>query len=310
MSDMLYILEEISLPIILLIIAGFVLQKIFRLDVRTFSKLTLYFMVPVVIFDKLYATDVSWDFFIKVVPFVLLLQFIMYLAALLFSALLRFHGSMRKAFANSMVLINTGNYGIPLIDLVFRGNPLAAASQIFIVAIQNLTTCTFGVFQASSGSASKKRALLNIVKMPTLYALLLVIIVKLFSITLPGVITKPLGYISDAFVATALLALGVQLAEVKLGRGLGRVMVASVIKVIAAPVAGFALALLLDIRGVLGAALIIGLSTPTAVNSATLALEFSNEQDFAAQVVFVTTVLCTFTLPLVIYFVRIYFGIA
>lgn len=310
MSDMLYILEEISLPIILLIATGFVFQKMFSLDVRTFSKLALYLLVPVVIFEKLYTTDVSWDFFIKVVPFVLLLQVIMYFAALLFSALLHFKGSIRKAFTNSMVLINTGNYGIPLIDLVFRGDPLAAASQIFIVTIQNVTTCTFGVFQASSGSASKKRALVSIVKMPAIYALLLVIAIKSLGITLPGAITKPLGYISDSFVATAILALGVQLAEVRLGRGLGRVMAASVIKVITAPLVGFALALLLDIRGVLGAALIIGLSTPTAVNTAALALEFGNEQEFSAQVVFMTTVLCTFTLPLVIYFVRIYFGLA
>jgi predicted permease len=309
MSDMLYILEEISLPIIILIVAGFVFQKIFRVEVRTFSKLTLYFMVPVVIFDKLYSTDVSWEFFLQVVPFVLLLEVCMYVLALLLSALLRFNNSIRKAFTNSMVLINTGNYGIPLIDLVFRGDPLAAASQIFIVAIQNVTTCTFGVFQASSGSDSKKRALINMIKMPTLYVLLLVIIVKSFNITLTGVVTEPMKYISDAFVAIALIGLGVQLADVKLGRGLGRVMAVSAIKVVAAPLAGFALTLLLDIRGVLGAALIIGLSTPTAVNTATLALEFGNEQEFSAQVVFMTTVLCTFTLPLVIYFVRIYFGL-
>jgi predicted permease len=119
-----------------------------------------------------------------------------------------------------------------------------------------------------------------------------------------------LGYISDAFVAFALIGLGVQLAEVKFGRKMGKVMLVSTIKVIIAPLTGFALALLLNIHGILGAALIIGLSTPSAVNSATFALEFGNEPEFAAQVVFMTTVLCTFSLPLVIYFVRGYFGVA
>jgi predicted permease len=310
MSDLLYILEEISLPIILLIASGYVFQKIFHVDVRTFAKLTIYFMIPVVIFYKLYSTDISGEFFTQAVPFILLLEVAMYVFGILISALLRFNKSMSKAFTNSLVLINTGNYGIPLIDLVFRSNPLAATSQIFIIAIQNITSCTVGVFLASSDSVSKKRALINIIKMPALYTLLLVVIVKLCNITVPEVITKPLGYISDAFVAFALIGLGVQLAEVKFGRKMGKVMLVSTIKVIIAPLTGFALALLLNIQGILGAALIIGLSTPSAVNSATFALEFGNEPEFAAQVVFMTTVLCTFSLPLVIYFVRGYFGVA
>lgn len=310
MSDMLYILEEISLPIILLIATGFAFQKIFKSEVRTFSKLMIYFLVPVVIFDKLYNTDISWEFFAQVVPFILLLEVCMYVLALLFSALFRFRKSIRKAFTNSLVLLNTGNYGIPLIDLVFGSNPFAAASQVFIVAIQNLTSFTFGVFQASPDNTPPKRALLSIIKMPSIYALLLIVIVKACNITLPGVIAKPLDYMSQAFTAFALITLGVQLAEVKLSKKAALVMGVSVIKVMVAPLAAFALTLLLNIRGVLGAALVIGVSTPTGVNSATLALEFGNEQEFAAQVVFMTTILCTFSLPLVIYFVRIYFGIA
>lgn len=310
MTEMLFIMEEISLPIILLIAAGFVFQKIFKVDIRTFSKLSIYLLVPVLVFVKLYSIDVSGGFLMQVVPFVLLLEIAMYIAAVIFSAIFRFDKSIKKAFTNSLVLINTGNYGIPLIDLVFRGNPLAAASQIFIVAIQNITTSTFGVFQASSGSASKKQAFINMIKMPTIYAILLVVLIKSFNITLPETVLIPMNYISDGFIAFALLALGVQLANVKLGYKIWQVLGVSAFKVIIAPLTAFGLVALLNIQGVLGAALIIGLSTPTAVNTAILAQEFDNEPEFAAQVVFMTTVLCTFTLPMVIYFVRGYFGVA
>ena len=85
------------------------------------------------------------------------------------------------------------------------------------------------------------------------------------------------------------------------------VLIASVIKVAVAPAMGFALVLLFGIKGLLAQAMIIGISTPTAVNSAIIAREFDNEPDFAAQVVLSTTIFCTFTLPLVIYFVRVYF---
>lgn len=315
MADMLYILENISLPIILLIAAGFGLQKIFKLDLRTFTKLNMYFLVPVVVFVKLYGTDITWDFLAQVMPYLILFHLCMYLFALTVSAIMRFRKSMRNAFTNSLLLINTGNYGIPLIDLAFKNSAIPMASQIampsqiFIITLQNMISYTFGVFQASSGNSSRKRALLNIIKMPVLYAILLVVILKLCGVTVPQTIMTPLDYLSNAFIAMALTNLGVQLADTRLGKGLGKVVAVSVIKVIIAPLTGFALVLLLGIKGVLAAALIIGLSTPTAVNSAVIAQEFNNEPEFAAQVVFMTTVFCTFTLPPVIAYVTSYFGI-
>lgn len=307
---MLYIFENISLPIILLIAAGFGLQKIFRLDLRTFTKLNMYYFVPVVVFVWLYEAKITGEFFAQVVPYIVLLEVCMFLFATLVSALMRFKKGMRNATTNSLMLINTGNYGIPLIERVFKDNHLANTSQIFIIVAQNITSSTISVFLASSGNASRKRALLNVVKMPVIYAILLVIVFKALSVTIPEPVMISLGYLKNAFVALALTNLGVQLAETRLGKSLGRVMAVSAIKVIIAPLTGFALVLALGIKGVLGAALIIGLSTPTAVNSAIIAQEFDNEPEFAAQVVFMTTIFCTFTLPPVIAFVTSYFNIS
>lgn len=316
MAEMLFIIENIALPIILMIAAGFVFQKIFKTDIRTFTKVNMYVLVPVVVFVKLLDADVSGQFFAEVIPYVLLLQTGMYLLALLISAILRFTRSMRGALTNSLVLINTGNYGLPLIDLVFKDSPIpmaldiANASQILIIAIQNITSSTFSIFQACAGAEGRKRALTSMFKMPVIYVILAVIVIRLCNLTIPQPIMIPLGYLSNAFVAMALIALGVQLANIRLGYRLGTVLLVSIIKIILTPLAGFALVTLFGIKGVLGAALIIGLSTPTAVTSAVIAQEFNNEPEFAAQVVFVTTVLCTFTLPFVIMFVKSYFGIA
>ncbi|MGI5849649.1 MAG: AEC family transporter [Christensenellales bacterium] len=307
MTELLYILEEISLPIVLLIAIGFVFQKIFKTNVRTYSKLMMYLLIPVVIFTKMYQIDIAWDFFFLVVPFIAILEVMMFFLAFGISAAFRYKKSLRNAFSNSLVLFNTGNYGIPLIELVFRGNPVATASQLFIVVIQNITSNTFGVFQASSGQSSRSNAFLSMLKMPSLYVLLLVAVFKLTGARIPNTVVIPLDYISNMFVGFALITLGVQLANVRLGSQLKEVLTASIVKVIAGPALGFALLLLLGIKGLLAQALIIGISTPSAVNSSILASEFGNEPEFAAQTVFATTVFCTFTLPLVIYAARIYF---
>jgi predicted permease len=203
-----------------------------------------------------------------------------------------------------MMLINTGNYGFPLIDLTFQGNPIATASQVIIVLAQNIVGSTAGVYQASAGHASRRTALLSIVRMPILYAMALGAFLRFASFRLPDFLLVPLQYLDNTFIGIALITLGVQLAEVKLKEGIGRVLATSTVKLLTTPLLGFALVLLLGIKGLLAQALIVGISTPVAVNAAVFAREFDNEPAYTAQVVAVTTVLCTLTLPVVIWFVR------
>jgi predicted permease len=82
------------------------------------------------------------------------------------------------------------------------------------------------------------------------------------------------------------------------------VLITSAVRLLLAPVLGFGLVLLFGLKGILAQALVVGVATPTAVNSTLLADEFGNEREFAAQMVIMTTVFCTFTLPLVIYLAK------
>jgi len=84
-------------------------------------------------------------------------------------------------------------------------------------------------------------------------------------------------------------------------------MITSAVKIISAPLLAFGIVLALGLHGLLAQALIIGISTPTALTAAMLAFEFDNEPAYTSQVVVVTTVLCTFTLPAVIWFVQQFF---
>ncbi len=185
---------------------------------------------------------------------------------------------------------------------MFRSNPVAMASQILIIVIQNITLNTFGVFQASSGNASRSEALKNTLKMPALYAIAIIALIKLLNVTIPEPVLVPLNHIADGFIGLALISLGIQLAEVTAGFALKDVIMGSVIKVISAPLLGFMLVTLLGVKGMLAQALVIGISTPTAVNTAIIAMEFDNEPEYTTGIVLMTTLFCMFTLPVVIYF--------
>ena len=149
-------------------------------------------------------------------------------------------------------MFNSGNYGIPLIELAFSSNPITTASQLFIVLIQSITGSTLGVFHVSAGSSSAKQALKNVAKMPTLYAIALVFIVKALHVSIPDPLMIPLDYITNAFICLALITLGIQLAEVRIGHQFKHVLVATFIRVLIAPLLGFGLVLLLGIHGILG----------------------------------------------------------
>ncbi|HEX2947010.1 MAG TPA: AEC family transporter, partial [Clostridia bacterium] len=156
MSTFTYIVTNTILPIFLLVAAGYLVQKKFRMDARTFSRINIYLFIPAVLFMKIYEAKVSMAFIGQVVVYIIAVQAFMLLLGELLARLNKYPRSKKKAFCNTLLFFNSGNYGLPLIDLVFKGSAIAAASQIFIMLTQNITTSTFGVFQACSGKSSYK----------------------------------------------------------------------------------------------------------------------------------------------------------
>ena len=133
MAEFFYILTSISLPIVILIAIGFVFQKIFKTNSRGFTRLLLYFLTPIMIFVKMYKIEITWDFVAAVVPYIVIFNVIMILIGMILARAMRQKKSKEKAMVNSLVLYNSGNYGIPLIELAFGGNPITMMSQLFVV---------------------------------------------------------------------------------------------------------------------------------------------------------------------------------
>lgn len=301
MTEFIYILTDILLPIVILISIGFVFHKVFKIDIKTFSKVVIYVLTPAVIFIKIYNIQVTFSFIATVMLLAAVFQVVLFAIGEFIPWILKYPKSMRKAFNNSVALFNSGNFGIPLIELVFKGSPVAMASQLFIMLIQNIVSSTIGVFQASAGSSSGRKALGNMLKMPSIYIIPAVILVRLFSIEMPRFIIVPLSYISDAYIGIALMTLGAHLADISWNSKINRVFLVSFTRLIVSPAIAFILVTLMGVKGLLAQAFIIGVSTPSAVTSVILANEFDNELEYTTQSVFVSTVLSAITLPLVIY---------
>lgn len=56
------------------------------------------------------------------------------------------------ALKNSISLMNSGNYGLPVSQLIFSHNPVGVSIQIFIVIFQNLLTYSYGIYNLLSAT--------------------------------------------------------------------------------------------------------------------------------------------------------------
>ena len=150
MLELLTIFKDIILPIFIVMAIGFILQKKFTMDISTLSKLNIYFVVPAFIFVKLYSTQFSASLFGKVLLFFILLVIILYAISTLFTKILGLDRGKKTTFTNSTMFFNSGNYGVPVNELAFKGDPFAMSIQVIVLTLQNIFTFSYGIFALQS----------------------------------------------------------------------------------------------------------------------------------------------------------------
>ena len=296
------IVLDVVLPIFVIIGLGALMQRAFKLDLYTLAKINFYFVTPAVVFVSMYESEMSAELLGGVTGFYVLYVLLLYGVSLLVSRRLKFGPGMRAAFANSLILNNSGNYGLPINQLVFKGDPLAASVQALVMTFQSLVTFTYGVMsvQRAKSGGTLKAALIGFLKMPVPYALVLGMALHLLEWPLPYFAAKPLGYIADSMVAIALLTLGAQIVKYPLRLDRIDVYVSVALRLLIGPAIGFALVWALGLKGIPAQALLIASGMPTGVNSTILAEEYDNEPDFASQTVLISTLLNIITMTALI----------
>ena|SRR5690625_2322763 len=301
------IMRDIILPVFVIMVIGFILQRKLTLDVQTLARLIIYYVVPAFIFVRLYEAEIQWSIFANIVLFILLLVAILYVLTMIVAKLLKLDAGKRVTFTNSVVFFNSGNYAVPVNDLVFRGDPFAMSIQVIFLMFQNIFLFSYGIFSMQSMDTGKLRAILGYFKMPVMYAMILGIGLNALDLPIPGFIWVPANYIADAMIAIALMTLGAQVAMLKLSAGLRTVYYSVGLRLLISPLIALGLIFLFGVSGITAQALLIASSMPTAVNSSVIAQEYDNHPEMAAQIVLFSTVASAFTVSLVIFVARMMF---
>ncbi|WP_062104429.1 AEC family transporter [Bacillus niameyensis] len=301
MLHLLHIFKDIILPVFILIAIGVILQRKFRLDLYTLSKISIYYLSPALIFIKLYESTFSPSIFFGVIFFSLSFIVIMYLVSSLTAKLLKLNKAKKLSYTNSVIFYNSANFGIPVNDLVFKHDPFAMSIQIVVMALQNTLVFSYGVIAMKSIKGSKLKAILDYFKMPLFYAMISGILLNVFNVSLPDFLLTPITYISNSLIAVVLLTLGAQIAHIKISFTNISLYLSIILRLLVGPGIALAGLLIMGIDGILAQAILISTAMPTAVNSSIIAQEYQNEPEFAAQTVIASTLFSSLTLTFIIF---------
>lgn len=303
MSSFIFIINTIIQPIFIIIVIGYLMQKKFDLHIASLSKLQIFVLVPSLVFNTLYFSNLDGALVGKLLSFNIIFFCLLLFMGTAAARLLKLSRTKEKAFVNAVSLRNIGNFGIPLVALLFTGDVAETAMSIHMISVITciLLMYTIGLYNASSGNYGFKDALKNILSIPIIYVIMLSLVWRLLPIGVPTGLLSATQFLGACVAPLALFTLGAQLANSSFKIGDFSLYIGCLLRLVISPIIAYVLASLLSFDTLTSALVVLGAATPTAVNSLFLAIEFDGDTVYASQSVFLTTLLSALSVALIIF---------
>jgi predicted permease len=200
-----------------------------------------------------------------------------------------------RTFLPSLLFPNAGNMGLPLCLFAFGDQGLALGIVFFTVT--SLGNFTLGVWLAS-GEISPWR----LFQTPLIWAAAAGVIFLTLGVKPPLWLANTTKMIGDFTIPAILIALGVALAQMKVG-SLGRAVWVGVLRMALGLTIGLTLAELFQFEDVARGVIILQCTMPVAVYNYLFAQRYGDRPSEVAGAVVVSTALSFLTLPFLIVFV-------
>ena len=269
-----------------------VLSKVFfkdKIDSKTVTLLSVYFLQPFLTFWGL--TKEKIDSSLIEAPLIYLAIVLSMLFVLYFVSFLIFSNRKeRNVFTIASLIGNTGNLGIPLGIALFGEISIPYTTLINIANV--FVVYSFGTYFYSRGSFDALKSLLNVVKIPILWAAVFAIIVNIYSVHIPSYIENSLKMGAYASIVIQLMLFGIYLYSVKIKSiNLKLTIFTVIVKFIVLPLVTYAVLSYLSIEPLLKGILLMSLMMPLAVANINLAALYDSLPKEVTALIFITSIL-------------------
>lgn len=284
---MLFQIFEITAPVFLLALAGWIWARLKRpFDLEFVTRLSLTFALPCLVFATLVQAEVDPALFRDVALASLMAYAVLALVLWIGIRLARLSVPVWLA---PMVFGNTGNVGLPVALFAFGQEGLALSMVVF--AVMAVLSFTLGVYVVA-GVGRPGEAF----RQPLVYASLLGALFSVAGWELPVWALSSLSLAGQIAIPLMLLTLGVSIARLR-PADLGLPLALSVVKLFACAAAALAAAEIMGIEGVARGALVLQLIMPAAVTNYLLAARYDRDPDAVAGLVVVSTLVSLAAVP-------------
>jgi predicted permease len=205
-------LIPVFIPLVSMIIAGFILGKFMTVDLKTVGILAIYCFTPIVGFGGAAQLDIT--------PSIILLPFITFFLAATVGLSMFTLGHRFLADKSLSYLLpvatgsgNTGYLGLPLAIALFgpEVTGIYLLGNLGVVVFES----TLGYYFINRGALSPREALMRVVKLPLLYALILGLMFASTSLELPTPALKLWDISKGAYICVGMMIVGIALGQQK-----------------------------------------------------------------------------------------------
>lgn len=248
--------------------------------------------VPCLVFTTLVNVDIELDALGRMAGATVVALVVMGVISI---AALKIWKQSIRAYLPALVFPNTGNMGLPLALLAFGEDGMALAVAYF-------TVCIIFQFTAGVAIASGVTSPLALMRVPTIYAMILALIFKATDTAVPQWADNTIEILSGFTIPLMLITLGISLQQLKIG-SMGKSLALAMMRLLMGFGVGLLLAEAFGFEGAMKGVLILQSALPVAVFNYLFAARYETEPETVAGAVVLSTVASFATLPLLMWFV-------
>jgi len=271
---------------------------------KSLSAILIYILGPCMIINSFLGLEYSGENIIQIgIYFIVsLLVQVIFFGALYVVFSRKYNDSKYRILTVGAVLGNVGFLGMPVVASVFPGVPIVLVYSSINVMSMNLIVFTIGTFMITNDKKyiSVKNAILN----PTTIAIIISLPLFIFGIHFPETIESGIGLLGKMVTPICMLILGMRLSEAKLKAIFTRpfVYATCLLKLVVFPIVAFLLVHWIPwINDACKTTVVVLAMTPAGAIIQSLSELYECEQEFAANVVLLTTIISVVTIPLMAY---------
>lgn len=301
----------VVMPLFLMMALGFAIRRIKLADGNFFStanNVCFKVLLPLMIFENLYTSDLESVFDIKLILFCVIAVFVLAVVLMLVVPLFIKDNSRRGVMIQGMFRSNFLLFGVPLVRSLSGDEGVALVSMLIVVIIplfNALAVISLALFQTENG---KRYSVWGVVKgiltNPLIISSAIAVATVLLGIKLPEFIEKAISSVAAIATPLSLIVLGGEFNVGSVKSCIFHTMIGVAVKLAVVPAIMLPIAVGFGFRGTALCAVLTLFASPVAVSSYVMAKTGGGDGDLAANLLIFSTLFSSVSIFFIVLIMR------